>query len=734
MANPTSPPFSQLFLSYSQKEFEQLSKHWSLSHSISENMPIFPSVTYSPKPSNEWNPYDFENVQTYHPLYYKINPVTPSHETMQHRVLNGTYLFHDLKSVYDTTQKEKIVKPKSMFFKFSPLLDPLRYLTGKYGGSTQECPILKQLPTTLNETEQASMLNSLSTSNQKAIRKLYDANNASYVDSFFYYLSSQLIKNHSLVNGIDFYGSFLAVQKKFRMNIYDDITYLKRYSFFNRNLKNCYHIYDQTFLKYLEFEKSKGEGRSSRKHHKVRLELSSLPITDISEGEDAKRAVDTMELLGVEDLCDDPNPSLTNDFSNTFPETLDIMDDSYFNVRLEKKDLPPIQPVTSDSMMQDAANLPPNSSPISNDSIAPHSEEEEEDDDSHLFEDLIDEDEEQEEDEASNASGSSSEMEIPPVDDEENETLYAYIDDFPVQMICMETCEGTLDQLFVHKILNVSNYDTEGASMLFQVIATLIAYQQAFHFTHNDLHTNNIMWISTPIQYLYYQIQGHVYRIPTYNRIYKIIDFGRAIYDFQGQRFCSDSFASPEGDASTQYNCEPYLIPGKPILEPNHSFDLCRLACAVYDFLVDVEESEGSGSGSRYDEEGEDPEEDEGPQEEESNEEENEENEEEEGASVWEDMDANSMEEIPDTLFAQLIIQWCEDDKGKSMLYTKSGKERYPYFKLYQMIARTVHRHIPLQQIHNPLFAPFLLPEGNLPHKKKSDVWIDLDALPDYSK
>jgi hypothetical protein len=79
-------------------------------------------------------------------------------------------------------------------------------------------------------------------------------------------------------------------------------------------------------------------------------------------------------------------------------------------------------------------------------------------------------------------------------------------------------------------------------------------------------------------------------------------------------------------------------------------------------------------------------------------------------------------------------MEWCEDDKGKNMLYKKSGKERYPYFKLYQMIARTVHRHIPLQQIHNPLFAPFLLPEGAPTKKKKSDICIDLDALPDYSR
>ena len=34
-------------------------------------------------------------------------------------------------------------------------------------------------------------------------------------------------------------------------------------------------------------------------------------------------------------------------------------------------------------------------------------------------------------------------------------------------------------------------------------------------------------------------------------KIYKIIDFGRAIYNLNGVRYCSDSF-HPKGDAATQ--------------------------------------------------------------------------------------------------------------------------------------------------------------------------------------
>ena len=69
--------------------------------------------------------------------------------------------------------------------------------------------------------------------------------------------------------------------------------------------------------------------------------------------------------------------------------------------------------------------------------------------------------------------------------------------------------------------------------------------------------------------------------------LFKIIDFGRAIYKYNGKTFCSDSFQTG-GDAATQYNTEPYFNEKKPRLEPNFSFDLCRLACSIFDYIVDA--------------------------------------------------------------------------------------------------------------------------------------------------
>ena len=252
------------------------------------------------------------------------------------------------------------------------------------------------------------------------------------------------------------------------------------------------------------------------------------------------------------------------------------------------------------------------------------------------------------------------------------EFLGATINNFPVQVICLEELEETLDSFLETTELS----QKEWISCLFQIIIQLITYQKLFDLTHNDLHTNNIMYKKTEKQYLYYKYNDKHYKVPTYGKIYKIIDFGRAIYKFKGKVICSDSF-HPKGDAATQYNCEPYLNNKKPRLEPNASFDLCRLGCSLYDFFVDEEELE---------------------------------------------------KKFPDPL-ALLIVEWTRDDKGRNILYKNNGDERYPDFKLYKMIARTVHKHTPQNQLKNPLFKKYCVPRKKI--NKKAKIF-NIDKLSSY--
>jgi len=217
--------------------------------------------------------------------------------------------------------------------------------------------------------------------------------------------------------------------------------------------------------------------------------------------------------------------------------------------------------------------------------------------------------------------------------------LHAIIHQFPVQVIAMEKYTDTLDSF-----LDEMNTD-ELTSCLMQVIMTLLAYQKVYAFVHNDLHTNNIMYVPTEITHLTYCYHGVYYKVPTYGKLYKIIDYGRSIYTFQGKRFVSDSF-HPEGDAATQYNMEPYFDCASEPLDANPSFDLCRLACSILEGYEEEEE-----------------------------------------------------------IFT-VLKEWTEDDAGESVLF-KDGMERYPDFELYRMIARTVHNHTPVAQLIRPIFSNF---------------------------
>ena len=244
------------------------------------------------------------------------------------------------------------------------------------------------------------------------------------------------------------------------------------------------------------------------------------------------------------------------------------------------------------------------------------------------------------------------------------EVIEATIPKFPVQVICMENCENTFDDL----ILNNELSNDEWFSALMQIIMILITYQKTFSFTHNDLHTNNVMYNQTDRKFIYYLYGKKYYKVPTFGRIFKVIDFGRSIYKVNGKVFCSDSFKIG-GDAATQYNTEPFFNDKKARLDPNFSFDLCRLACSIYDYVID---------------------------------------------------DAKQIKNP----VHKVIYDWCLDDNGCNLLYKNNGVERYPEFKLYKMIARCVHNHTPQLQLDRPEFKKY-----EFIGKVKGDI-VDIDKMP----
>ena len=552
----------------------------------------------------QYNPFFIKKIQNYNPIYSQYFVLNENNYNAIS--LNHKRHFQNTTTVFDTETKKNI--HTDIFIKYSPLLDPYRFMTGKYK----------------NNTESINLPSPIEKNTENHIPKLSDYNNASYVDNFFSFISSKLLEEHGFIHGLDYYGSFLGIQNRFKVNIADDLEFIKSSDYFLQNINKQFILSKDICDNFTNL------GSRSNKL-KIKIE---------DEDESTKHNITAISLQEIEIINDD-SP---------------IGEES--TVVYEKKANNLSNPSTSSSEEEE-------------DDDEEEDDEDEEDENELVEDDQDDEDhvenDEDEDEEEWETEGEESESED---DDEEEEFQYAYIKNFPIQLICLEKCDGTMDDLFVKKEVD----QTLAASALFQIIMILITYQKTFHFTHNDLHTNNIMFSNTDKEFIYYQYKKQIYKVPTHGKIFKIIDFGRSIYKFKGQLLCSDSFALG-GDASTQYNTEPFLNENKPRLDPNYSFDLCRLGCSIYDFIIDDDEPE---SIAQFDE------------------------------------------------LQKTIYRWCTNDDGKNILYKRNGEERYPNFKLYKMIAKTAHKHTPQEQLNFPYFKQFLIKD------KKISVDVDIDILPCY--
>jgi hypothetical protein len=622
---------------------------------------------------------------------------------------------------FKSTPESLTILHKPIFIKFSPLIDPVKYMSGKYEN--------------LNIDEEVLNIPTLSKLEKKGHLKANDKNNAAYVDGFFSYLSSQVLNCHDFIHGLNFYGSFNAIKKDFYYNVIDDIDYLDKSPFFNKNKNILFDIEDIEYSDYNESIVNDNDNDSNHSNHvnrqkkntrnkkekitiikaenisesdniivhedfdKINCELNSIfnTSTELVVNADKKEDIVICDEVSLASQLDDIVTDADNIIEGS--ENIVLNKDSYFNDDSDSSDsftstsCSSRSSYTSDSQMDNGSRsdcdiddtiicLDDNigsgdksykksntnkkgkkkSGSISDNSFTDdersNQEYYEDNQDNHDHDDGCDDDDDDDDDEY-----------------EDDETLWATIKNFPVSAIMLEKCDNTLDSLMMQEKEMTEN---EWRSALMQVIMTLITYQKLFGFTHNDLHTNNIMFIYTEKEYIYYHFNKKYYRVPTYNRAFKIIDFGRAIYKYKSKVICSDSF-SMTGDAATQYNCEPYFNDKKPRLEPNFSFDLCRLGCSIFDYFID---------------------------------------------------DMSSVAAIcKKEPLAKLIVEWVTDDQNRNILYKANGEERYPDFKLYKMIARSVHNHTPQAQLSKPIFADYEFPKKKV---KTTHRIINIDKMPCY--
>ena len=541
---------------------------------------------------------NLENVQNYLPIYKKYFSLNENNFDLinlnqKHRLIE---LF-EKKSfnkyeclIHSETNK---ANSKEVFFKMSPLIDPVQYVIGKLNINDDDLSKLPNLDTDITD-------------------RTNNDNHSAYTDGFFSYLSSQLLNEFNFIHGLDFYGSFLGIKNDYKFNVTEDLEYLVESDHFHNNKDVLFQLDNNFHDDLINFDT-----RTNKKRIKINQPKSTEDnILNLSDINDLKQLDSLfiqnnendskMELLFKTEITDNTKTCKTNDESS--------------------------------ECSSNSSNTKDDESESFSDSESYESE--------------------------SGSDLNSSDLSTA-TEDETNLVLPKY----PVHLIALESCEQTFENLILKNDLT----DSEWESAIFQIIISLIAYQKTFNFTHNDLHTSNIMYISTDKPYFYYKVNNVHYKIQTYGRLFKIIDFGRAIYKFKGNLICSDSFES-KGDAAGQYNIEPFFNDKKPRLEPNLSFDICRLGCSIFDFIVD---------------------------------------------------DLTAVDKIRSPI-KKLIISWCYDDKHRNILYKTSGKERYPEFKLYKMISRTVHNYIPSEVIQNNIFNKYVVSKKQI----KSKTIINIDNLP----
>jgi hypothetical protein len=255
--------------------------------------------------------------------------------------------------------------------------------------------------------------------------------------------------------------------------------------------------------------------------------------------------------------------------------------------------------------------------------------------------------------------------------------IQAQFHDFPVILMFLEKSEGTMDDLLNHEEFE-PQWEKKWAAWIFQVIAGLCVLQHQFSMTHNDLHTNNIVWTKTNQQFLYYKSKsgGYTWKVPTYGKLMRIIDFGRAIFRVKDKVIYSDDFVH-NNDAGEQYNFGPLLNSEKPVVTPNPSFDLCRLAVSLFESLYSEE-----------------------PQMKENGE-------------ILSSEPGLEVRETTSDLF-NCMWKWMVTDSKENVLVTPDGDEKYPDFDLYKVISTSCHNAIPKEQLHKKPFSQFLVQKPKL--------------------
>lgn len=449
--------------------------------------------------------------------------------------------------------------------------------------------------------------------------KLHNPNNQAYVDNVANFVLSRFRELNRTPHCVLYYGCATGISQSYQFNISNEFYTYRQCRWFWKGMK----AHGAT----LHVSKSNPDDEEETHFDEIYKEITTCPFDNLEEDSDGE-----IELERI------------------------VSEDS----AMDACDIESVHSITFDEIEEQKDHDISTTTPISNEVTSIHE----------------------------SSSSSQSEEDVEGESDEESdtdsdETIELDVDislempNMPVIMIYQEAQEGVMDDLLEEDEIDGHKRGSQGwearwIAWLFQVVAALSFLQKAISFTHNDLHSNNIVWRSTKQKFLYYRNnQGTIWRVPTFGKIFSLIDFGRSIFRLGSNLWISDDHW-PDQDAADQYNFGPFFDPSKVKNPPNPSFDLCRLSVSLIDGLFDEKPPKKKGkSVSILSEEG-----------------------------SWKVYETNSA-------LYNLLWSWTVDDAGRTIYTDKYGNDKYDGFDLYIRIAHDVHNAVPSEQIHKSVFEQF---------------------------
>ena len=453
---------------------------------------------------------------------------------------------------------------------------------------------------------------------KKTLLKLHSHNNQAYVDTVANFVLSALRENNLTPHCVLYYGAATGISKKYQYNISLEYDTYRQCRWFWKGMKS--HSARLTVIR------GDADVEEIPNFEEIYKDITSCPF------EDTDSEVSEIEL---EPVTDKDVPEIS-DVESIKSFTFDNIEEDAQNV----KDIFEIN-----KKVTKRVSLKKNES----------SSEEESNSDS---------------DGLTSSEGSDESVEL-------DLDICLEIPNMPVILIYQEAQEGVMDNLLDEDEIDEHKRGSQGwearwIAWLFQVISVLSFLQNAICFTHNDLHSNNILWRKTDKKFLYYKAKdGTIWRVPTFGKIFTVIDFGRSIFRLGKHLWVSDDHW-PDQEAGDQYNFGPFFDHTLPKNPPNPSFDLCRLSVSLLDGLFDKAPPKKKGKG----------------------------------VSIMSQEDTWKVYETNSPLY-NLLWSWTINKDGHTIYEDKNGDEKYEGFDLYVRIAHDIHNAVPKDQIHKPVFSQF---------------------------